>query len=64
MPDERTPLLQFPGLNSGTSENFGDHHSQFCHLVGARPFDLPPRSILHIQINSIPAPYGIAATKE
>lgn len=42
--DERTPLLQFPGTTTGqsTTAHLGDHHAQFCHLVGVRPHNLPP----------------------
>lgn len=37
--DEREPLLQFS--NGYESGDLGDHHSQFCQLVGARPIDHP-----------------------
>ena len=42
--DERTPLLQFPGMSTGqsTTVNLGDHHAQFCHLVGVKPHNLAP----------------------
>ncbi|KAK3075251.1 hypothetical protein LTR53_001616 [Teratosphaeriaceae sp. CCFEE 6253] len=43
MPDERSPLLQFPGMGGGGGfDGLGDHHSQFCHLVGLKPFTHPP----------------------
>ena len=44
MSDERTPLLQFPGQTPAISSDthLGDHHGQFCHLVGVRPLNLPP----------------------
>ena len=42
MSTESTPLLQFPGLNGGESLGLGDHHNQFCHLIGVRPVNLPP----------------------
>jgi hypothetical protein len=41
MPDESSPLLQFPGMNGGSSDNLGDRYQQFCHLVGLRPSNLP-----------------------
>lgn len=40
--DERAPLLQYPeGLANSTCSDLGDHHTQFCHLVGVRPVNLP-----------------------
>lgn len=40
--EERAPLLQFPaGLANSTCSDLGDHHTQFCHLVGVRPVNLP-----------------------
>ena len=44
MADERSPLLQFPGSGSQSAQSthLGDHHSQFCHLIGTRPINLPP----------------------
>ncbi|TKA73499.1 hypothetical protein B0A55_05493 [Friedmanniomyces simplex] len=42
MPDERSPLLQFPGMTGGSFDGLGDHHTQFCHLVGIRPLTHPP----------------------
>ncbi|KAF1347077.1 hypothetical protein BDV97DRAFT_358451 [Delphinella strobiligena] len=42
MLDERSPLLQFPGQSSGQeSDGFGNHHLQFCKLVGVEPMNLP-----------------------
>lgn len=40
--DERTPLLQFPGIGSGQTSRYGDLHEQFCKLVGVPPLTLPP----------------------
>lgn len=41
-PDERSPLLQFPGQYSGQArEDLGDEYSQFCRLVGIKPANLP-----------------------
>jgi len=42
MPDERTPLLQFPGMFGPIAPSLGTHHEQFCHLMGVRPLHLPP----------------------
>ncbi|KAK5742627.1 hypothetical protein LTR17_003158 [Elasticomyces elasticus] len=42
MPDESSPLLQFPGMGGGNSDGLGDHHTQFCHLIGIRPLTHPP----------------------
>ncbi|KAK4569849.1 hypothetical protein LTR86_002818 [Recurvomyces mirabilis] len=42
MADESSPLLQFPGMSPGMSDTLGDHHHQFCHLVGVRPVNHPP----------------------
>lgn len=39
--DERAPLLQFPGFAGSTTGELGDHHTQFCHLVGVRPVNHP-----------------------
>lgn len=40
--DERSPLLQFPGMaQSIANSELGDHHTQFCHLVGVRPVNHP-----------------------
>lgn len=44
MADERAPLLKFPGSGASSAQSsplFGDHHSQFCHLIGTRPINLP-----------------------
>ncbi|GAB7341273.1 hypothetical protein MBLNU457_7547t1 [Dothideomycetes sp. NU457] len=42
-PDERAPLLQFPGQYGGQArEDLGDEYSQFCRLVGIKPANLPP----------------------
>ncbi|CAH0043730.1 unnamed protein product [Clonostachys solani] len=38
--DERSPLLQFPGAGS-IAGDLGDHHTQFCQLVGVRPVNHP-----------------------
>jgi hypothetical protein len=38
--DERAPLLQFPN-GSVAGGDLGDHHSQFCQLVGMRPINHP-----------------------
>ncbi|OQN96247.1 hypothetical protein B0A48_17809 [Cryoendolithus antarcticus] len=40
---ERTPLLK----SSSPAEALGDQHTQFCHLVGARPLNAPPGSKKH-----------------
>lgn len=42
MADERSPLLQFPASSAQSTHAIGDHHSQFCHLIGTRPINLPP----------------------
>lgn len=45
MEDERSPLLQFPGSGPSSAQQstlLGDHHSQFCHIIGTRPIHLPP----------------------
>ncbi|KAK4543098.1 hypothetical protein LTR36_005875 [Oleoguttula mirabilis] len=42
MLDERTPLLQFPGLNGNATAGLEASHGHFCKLVGIRPLDLPP----------------------
>ncbi|KAK4926294.1 hypothetical protein LTR49_006766 [Elasticomyces elasticus] len=42
MPDESSPLLQFPGMGGGNFDGLGDHHTQFCHLIGIRPLTHPP----------------------
>ncbi|KAK5111258.1 hypothetical protein LTR62_005286 [Meristemomyces frigidus] len=47
MPDESTPLLQFPGTqgltgNRNDSSVLGDRYHQFCHLVGVAPLDEAP----------------------
>lgn len=41
MEDERAPLLQFPTGSGSVSGDLGDHHTQFCRLVGARPVNHP-----------------------
>ncbi|KAK5691569.1 hypothetical protein LTR97_011563 [Elasticomyces elasticus] len=41
-PDESSPLLQFPGMGGGNFDGLGDHHTQFCHLIGIRPLTHPP----------------------
>ncbi|KAK6443139.1 hypothetical protein LTR95_000656 [Oleoguttula sp. CCFEE 5521] len=40
---ERTPLVK----PSSPAEALGDQHTQFCHLVGARPLNAPPGSKKH-----------------
>ncbi|KAK3619525.1 hypothetical protein LTR56_023960 [Elasticomyces elasticus] len=42
MSDESSPLLQFPGMGGGNFDGLGDHHTQFCHLIGIRPLTHPP----------------------
>lgn len=40
--DERSPLLAFTGNEpSIANSELGDHHTQFCHLVGIRPVNHP-----------------------
>lgn len=43
MPDEHSPLLQFPGtLSHSWDDDVRDLYPQFCHLVGIKPVDFPP----------------------
>lgn len=38
------PKSTVPGMTTGqsTTAHLGDHHAQFCHLVGVRPHNMPP----------------------
>nr|POE76157.1 hypothetical protein CFP56_59637 [Quercus suber] len=56
MPDERSPLLQFPETATSSDapdESLGDLYAQFCHLVGIKPINHPPDQKFHAQPESL-----------